>query len=166
MYFLNLTFFNRVFFKWSKFISKPYEVLYYFSNQMINFMPLERHSILVYSLGDKKPAKILPQFMQNVFLETPPLQYFSIRNGSILYYSRPSSIFQNVVYSICWSKVASDDLSSIPSRYVSKYSQCDYNPGPLKVPKDSHHHSNSYSPASCKRVVAKSHIPKCLFCTW
>ena len=66
-------------------MSKPYEVLYYFSNQKINFMPLERHSILVYSLGDKKPAKIFPQFMQNVFLETPPLQYFSIINGSILY---------------------------------------------------------------------------------
>ena len=28
-----------------------------FSNQIINFLPLGRHSILIYSLGDKKPAE-------------------------------------------------------------------------------------------------------------
>ena len=41
----------------SKFISKSHKNLYHFSNQRINLMPLGRHSILIYSLGDEKPAE-------------------------------------------------------------------------------------------------------------
>ena len=59
-------------------------------------------------------------------------------------------------------KIPSDDLSSISSRYVSKYSQSNYNPGPSKVPKYSHSKSASYSAVSHKRVGAKSQIPKFL----
>ena len=41
----------------SKFVSKSDKNLYHFSNQRINLMPPGRDSILVYSLGDKKPAE-------------------------------------------------------------------------------------------------------------
>ena len=59
-------------------------------------------------------------------------------------------------------KIPSDDLSSISSRYVSKYSESNYNPGPSKVPKYNHPKSASYSAVSHKRVGAKSQIPKFL----
>ena len=48
-------------------------------------------------------------------------------------------------------KIPSDDLLSTSSRYVTKYSQSNYNPGPLKVPKYSHPKSTSYSAVSHKR---------------
>ena len=69
------------------------------------------------------------------------------------YQNRANSTFQNTVYLI-YFKIPADDLSSISSRYVSKYSQCDYNPGPSKVPEYSYTHSVSYSAVSHKRMGA------------
>ena len=59
-------------------------------------------------------------------------------------------------------KIPTDDLSSISSRYVSKYSQSNYIPGPSKVPKHSHPKSTSYSAVSHKTVGANLQIPKSL----
>ena len=66
--------------------------------------------------------------MQKFFPLTPPLWYFSFKYGSTLYQSQPNFPIDKPVYSIkevlflfIDFKVPSDDLSSISSRYVSKY---------------------------------------------